>query len=408
MHLRALALGLMLALAWSVPADAQRRGGPAASNWELLGEEKVGFGADRDVIKLNHDENFYRNKSYRRLRFIARGGEVKMRSIRLVYLNGHVEDLSFNQTLRPGQDIDIDLKGERSYLRQIEMFYKSKFGIAIGGGGIQIKQASIQVLGENVRGGGRPEPRPEPRRSFDVPRGWSIIGAQRYNRRDDRIEIEVGRRAGRIGQIRLHHEGEPVSVREVHVTFGNGEVQNMRYQAELKDGETTQPINLEGDTRLIKNIIVKFDPKRRPGPVAMSVLGSERPLDAVSQNQRPNWVPLGEASVGFRVDRDVIRIGKNEGWYRNRAFDKLHFVAENSDVHIISIRVVYLNGFAEDYAVDRLVRVGGDIGIDLREAVATSRKSNWCIASGLGSEGGRWFAFTARLLRNGSVVEPSG
>ncbi len=365
MNLKALALGLVLAVASSVPADAQRRGGPAASNWELLGEEKVGFGADRDVIRLSHDENFYRNKSYRRLRFVAQGGEVKMRSIRLVYLNGHVEDLPFNQTLRPGQDLDIDLRGERSYLRQIEMFYKSKFGISIGGGGIQVKQASIQVLGENVRGGGRPDPEP-PR--LTTPPGWQVLASEGVNLRDDRVVIKVGRREGRIGRLRLQVGGEALRISDLEVRFGNRDVQRIRVNQQVGDGATTGVLDLDGDTRFIDTVTVNLEPRRGRRATQLVLLGSERPgLPAGGGGRdQAGWIPLGEVSVGFRVDREVIRVGQSEDWFRNRAFDKLHFVAENRDVDIMRVTVTYLNGFTEEYPVGRVVRAGGDLVLDLR------------------------------------------
>src|SRR2546429_9003670 len=57
----------------------------------------------------------------------------------------------------------------------------------------------------------------------------------------------------------------------------------------------------------------------------------------------PEWVLLGEKSVGFRVDRDVINIGQGEDWYRDRRFRQLRFVAERNDVYMMSIRLVYIN-----------------------------------------------------------------
>lgn len=241
MNIRALALGIVLAAAAAMPAVAQR--GPG--NWELLGQEKVGLGADRDVINIGHNEDYFRSRAYRKLRFIADGGEVRMRSIRLHYINGLSEEFRFEQNLQPGREIDIDLRGERSYLRQIEMFYKGKFGISIGGGGLRVNQPVIKVLGENVRSGPPPGP--------------------------------------------------------------------------------------------------------APGPVF-------RP--------RPGWQLLGQQQVGFGVDRDIIRVNPFDDW-RNRGYDRLHFVAENNDLHLISVRVVYQNGFGEDQRIDRLIRAGGDLVLDL-------------------------------------------
>lgn len=369
MKLKTLALGLALALAAAVPAQAQRGGG---NNWELLGEERVGFGADRDVINLGHNEDYFRGRSYRRLRFVAEGGEVRMRSIRLHYLNGHAEDFNFEQNLNPGREIDIDLRGERSYLRQIEMFYKAKFGINLGGGGLRIAQPTIKVLGENVRRGAEPLPpaRPEVARG-----GFHELARERFDRTDGRIEFRVGRREGRQGQIRLRNSsGERIEIEEILVRFGNSERQDERLRQVLEPGEMTSPIDLAGDQRFVEGVTVVMNPRRRPGPAELVLLGTERPGredgdrpgDRPGPAYRPNpgWQLLGQQAVGFGVDRDVIRVDQSLDW-RSRGFDRLHFVAEGNDVHMLSVRVVYVNGYGEDYRVDRLIRAGADLAVDL-------------------------------------------
>lgn len=366
MKLKTLALGLALALAAVVPAQAQRGGG---GNWELLGEERVGFGADRDVIDIGQNEDYFRGRSYRRLRFVAEGGEVRMRSIRLHFINGHTEDLSFEQNLSPGREIDVDLRGERSYLRQIEMFYKAKFGINLGGGGLRIAQPTIKVLGQNVRGGPPPEARPEPSRGFHE------LARERFDRTDRRVEFRVGRREGRQGQIRLRNSsGDRIELDEVLVRFGNGEPQRERLRQTLESGEMTSPIDLAGDQRFIESVTVELNPRRRPGPAELVLLGTERPgrEDGDRPGDRPGpayrpvpgWQLLGQQAVGFGVDRDVIRLDQSLDW-RNRGYERLHFVAEGNEVHMMSIRVVYVNGYSEDYRVDRLIRAGSDLAVDL-------------------------------------------
>jgi hypothetical protein len=84
------------------------------------------------------------------------------------------------------------------------------------------------------------------------------------------------------------------------------------------------------------------------------------------RGERGEWILLGEKAVGFRVDRDAINIGHSEDWYRNRGFRRLHLVAERSDIHLMSVRLIYMNGFAEDFPVDRLIRDGQDQPIELR------------------------------------------
>jgi len=372
-----------------------QRGEPG--RWELLGEEKVGFGADHDIIRLKNDENFYRNKAYRRLRFVASGGEVKMKTVRLVYLNGQVQDLEFRRTLGPGQEIDVDLGGERSYLRQIEMFYQAQFGVTLGGpGGIRVNQPTVKVLAENVWRERRPEGPPPGA-------AWLSLGSERFDRRDDRVEYRVGRRDGRLGQLRLQlAHGERIRVTDVTVRFANGETQRIPVNQELNAGEQTPPLDLAGDRRFIERVSVSLQPRQRPGPVELTLLGTETPGGAPVGGGRRDWVPLGEVSVGFRADRDVIRVGQSEEWFRNRGFDKLHFIAENNDVELISVRIVYLNGQAEDYRVERNIQAdGNDLVLDLpggrsylREIEIVSRKRPGnrgpALVKVLGETGSRW------------------
>lgn len=369
--LRSATVGLALALGAGLlapTAHAQRGGGGGGGNWEVLGEQQVGAGTDRDVIELGHNADHYRDRAYRQLRFIAQGGDVKLKSIRLVYQNGHREDLNIDRTLRPGQEFDVDLRGERKFLSRIEMVYQGKFGFSIGPGGIKIGQPTVTVLGENARGGGPgPDVRPAP---IAKPRSnWPEIGSARFDRQDDRAEIDVGHREGRVSQIRLHLEGEPITIRELRIRFRNGESQVVRLDQQLLPGEETRGIDLDGDKRRIVSVILILDPRRRPGRANVTLLGKEdvaREERVVSDyGYRKSWVPLGEQTVGFGVDRDVIRLGQNEGFYRNRVFDKLHFIAERADIHMLAVRLVYMNGFAEDYRVDRLIRDGADLALDL-------------------------------------------
>jgi hypothetical protein len=92
----------------------------------------------------------------------------------------------------------------------------------------------------------------------------------------------------------------------------------------------------------------------------------DRDGDRGDRGDRREWVLLGERTVGFRVDRDVFPISQSADWYRDRGFRRLHLVAERSDIHLMSVRLYYMNGFSEDFPVDRLLREGQDQPIDLR------------------------------------------
>jgi hypothetical protein len=250
----ALAGVLVLAAVTATSAEAQRRGddNPRSDRddrrgdrddrrarergWELLGEKTVGFRVDRDVINVSQSEDWFRDRRYRALHFLAGGNDIYMIGIRLVYFNGFGEDFRVDRLIRQGEDLPMDLRGERSYLTRIEMTYRSRPDFR--------GEAVIRVYGEPTRR-----------------RGPDLSDAE-----------EAGR------------------------------------------GE----------------------------------------------------VLLGEQRVGFRVDRDTINIGQSEDWFRNRAFRSFRFHADGNDVHMMAIRLVYLNGHIEDLPVDRQIRAGGDLRVDLR------------------------------------------
>ena len=121
----------------------------------------------------------------------------------------------------------------------------------------------------------------------------------------------------------------------------------------------------------VESVTVNLEPRRRPGQAELHLLATRRAGGGADQPPpdrygERGWVALGEKVVGFGVDRDVINIGQSEEWFRNRAFRSLHLVAERNDVHMMNLRIVYLNGVAEDLRVDRLIRAGTDLAVDLR------------------------------------------
>jgi hypothetical protein len=111
--------------------------------WILPGQQAVGFEVDRDVINISQSEDWFRDRSFRSLCFVAERNDVHMMSIRLVYINGYTEDFRIDQLIRQGGQLPIDLGGDRSYLRRIEMMYRSRPDFR--------GQAMIKVFGEPAR-----------------------------------------------------------------------------------------------------------------------------------------------------------------------------------------------------------------------------------------------------------------
>jgi hypothetical protein len=231
--------GVMATHALSQPREDWRRGHRV--EWELLGEKSVGFGIDRDVIRVGHAEDWYRNRRFRALHFLAERNDVHMMSIRLVYLNGFAEDFRVDRLIRQGEELPLDLRGERSFIARIEMTYRSRPGFR--------GEALIRVFGAPSRRG-PPGPPPRP-----GPSAWVELGCQQVSLfGKDRDSVRVGRREGRFKAIRLHARGADVELINVRVIYANGQPDDLPTRHILRQGGHTPPMDLKGWERAIDRV----------------------------------------------------------------------------------------------------------------------------------------------------------
>lgn len=247
-------VGLLIAGALAGDAMAQRRdrdddrrGGRDRDrgDWVLLGEQRVGFRVDRDVIRINQSEDWYRTRAFKTLHFMAEGSDIHMMSVRLVYLNGFAEDFRVDRMIRDGRDLPIELRGERSFLRQVEMVYRSRPNF--GG------QALIKLYGEPSRRG-PPGPPPVAGRG-----DWEEIGCKDvaiFGK--DRDTIRVSRSEGRFKAIRLHVRGADVEMLDLKVIYAVGEPDDIPVRHLIRQGERTRPLDLRGYERSINRVDIAY------------------------------------------------------------------------------------------------------------------------------------------------------
>ena len=88
-------------------------------------------------------------------------------------------------------------------------------------------------------------------------------------------------------------------------------------------------------------------------------------ISSAHAQQDRDWVLLGEQAVASKVNQDVINVGQTEAWFQDRWYRVLHVVPERMDIQLITIRIIYLNGYTEDISVDWTVRRGEQYAIDL-------------------------------------------
>ena len=244
--------GALVLTALATDAMAQRRDrGDRDREWVLLGEQSVGFRVDRDVIRIGQSEDWYRDRAFRRLHLVAEGNDIHLIAIRLVYFNGFGEDYRVDRLIRPGEDQAIELRGDRSFVRQIELTYRSRPGF--GG------RAVMKVYGEPSRRGGPPGgpppiisgPGPGPGGGAD----WSELGCKQvslFGR--DRDAVDVGRREGRFKAIRLHVRGADVEMLDLRVIYANGQPDDIPVRRVIRQGDRTQPLDLRGRERSIQRV----------------------------------------------------------------------------------------------------------------------------------------------------------
>jgi hypothetical protein len=243
----AVAGALVLALL-ATDAMAQRRGDRDRGDWVFLGQQSVGFRADRDTIRIAQPEDWYRDRAFRRLHLVAEGNDIHLISIRLVYFNGFSEEYRVDRLLREGDDQAIELRGERSFVREIEFLYRARPGF--GG------RAVMKVYGEPVRRG--PPGGPPPVIAGGGDRGdrdWVELGCKGvslFGR--DRDSIDVGRREGRFKAIRLHVRGADVEMLDLRVIYANGAPDDIPVKNVIRQGERTRPLDLRGFERSIRRV----------------------------------------------------------------------------------------------------------------------------------------------------------
>lgn len=79
--------------------------------------------------------------------------------------------------------------------------------------------------------------------------------------------------------------------------------------------------------------------------------------DALAQRGRDrgrdDWVQLGCQQVGFRTDRDVVRVGRREG-----RFSAIRLVVRDNAVEMLDLKVIYANGEPDDIPVRSIIRPG--------------------------------------------------
>jgi hypothetical protein len=107
----------------------------ASQQWVLLGEKKVNFLVDRDVIHVTGNDN------YSQLKVKVKDGPVHIIDMDVHFENGDKFDVAIKQKIaKGGESRVIDLPGGSRNVRKIELWYETK--------GFRKGRATVQVWGK--------------------------------------------------------------------------------------------------------------------------------------------------------------------------------------------------------------------------------------------------------------------
>lgn len=299
--------------------------------WKKLGERQVAFRVDRDTISVGGDKG-----TFARLHLKAYDADVFVKSMTVYFGNGTKRLYTVNKLLRKGVRTDnIDLRGDRRRIKRIELVYRSRPGSGA--------KSRVAVFGDVLV------------------QGYSVLGTQEVGRRKEHLIFDVGANAGGFEGIRLKALDRPLRVRWLDITFANGSTQRVKFGRVLEEFEQTRLIDFKGEGRFVRKIDVTIrPPARKPGRLRIYGKNAPKPKPIVEIPR--GWVKFGERTVAFKADRDVIKVGREAGWFKRIALR-----ARDNDIFVRQVTIVYGNGQKDVYPVNReLARNSRTPALDLK------------------------------------------
>jgi len=228
--------------------------GPQREQWELLGEQSVGFGVDRDVIRVGRREG-----RFSALALEVRDNDVEVVDMKVFFDRGPPQDVRVRQTIRRGERTrPIPFAWGDRRIDRIEIVYRSRPSFR--------GRAKVSVFGLKDL----PPPPPPVAR-------WEELGCNKVGIKPDRDSIRVGRREGRFSAIKLTVRGSKIEILDLTVVYDRGPPDELRVRKKIGEGEETPPLDLRGERRVIDRVDLTYRQtlglNMIKGPATVCVLG---------------------------------------------------------------------------------------------------------------------------------------
>jgi hypothetical protein len=223
------------------PTPATGTGPAGDGNDVMFGYQNVGFGIDRDVIKVGGEIGKF---DYVRLRVL--GNDVHLNTLKVVYMDGTEQDLAVDADIRANTRTSwLDVDGEK-FIREIQMSYRSKPNFK--------GQARIEITGQYAKDwlgpGGEGK-------KYNA--GWVLLGAQTAGFTGfDKDTITVGRNEGGFSKLRIVAKDRAITLREIRVVFESGPDEVFSMRERVDPGNPYGPLEFKAGRSAIKEIQAKY------------------------------------------------------------------------------------------------------------------------------------------------------
>jgi hypothetical protein len=292
--------------------------------WTLLGEQEVRGRRDRDTITVGRYQG-----QFDQVQLVVLDSDIELREMTITFTNGERFTPAMKFFFREGQRSKaIDLPGRDRTIATIDLAY----GNTPGGG-----RARVAVYGRDKQ--------PKPLPAVDT-QGWTLLGEEKVQGRRDRDTITVGRYQGQFDQVQLVVLDSDIELRDMTITFTNGERFTPAMKFFFREGQRSKAIDLPGRDRTIAKIDLAYSNTRGGGAARVAVYGRDKRGPGPAPVPQPpaafdstGWTMLGEHTVDRRRDKDTIKVGKYAG-----RFDQLSFVVLDSDLELRDFTVVFPGG----------------------------------------------------------------
>ena len=198
----------------------------------LFGAQYVGFGVDRDVIRVGNEIG-----KFDRIRLRVLDNDIHINEIKVVYANGETDALAVNADIPKNSRTNwIDLKGDR-FIKEIQMIYRSKANFN--------GQARIEVFGQYADGWLGPNGEG---RKYN--QGWVLLGAQTAGFVGfDKDVIPIGKNEGGFRKMRVTVRDRAITLNEIKIIYVGGSEEVIPVRTRVDAGGTYGPIDLKGESR---------------------------------------------------------------------------------------------------------------------------------------------------------------